>query len=326
MLKISLTICSLWLCAATSAQSLLIKNVTVISAERNQPLINANVFIKNGVIKEISQTKINSSPMSESIDATGKFLIPGLIDSHVHVSSMPGIPMQSPLPVKLQKLKSQFLKQQPRSYLYYGITQLVDPSQSAEAISQFTSAPQKPVLFHCGAVPILNGYPTFWVDKPNRVDAFRYLIVDQDNYSQIPSHRNAKEFEPESVVKRIKDDGGICVKVFIEDGFGSAKDWPLISHSLLNRVKQAAKKHKLIFMAHANAIDMQQIAQAVDVDVIAHGLWNWNQFDGQRQLPTSIKSILDNIIKQDIVYQATFNVMDSLKGVTVDRILQQERL
>ncbi|WP_052380238.1 MULTISPECIES: amidohydrolase family protein [unclassified Pseudoalteromonas] len=114
------------------------------------------------------------------------------------------------------------------------------------------------------------------------------------------------------------EDGAICVKVFIEDGFGHNNDWPLISKQLLQRVRAAATKHGLMMMAHANAFDMQQIAIASDVDVIAHGIWNWLDFNRQPAIPKDIRILLDEIINKGMIFQPTFSVMDGLKNITIN--------
>jgi hypothetical protein len=298
---------------------LIINNVTLISPERLRPLEAANVKIVAGKISEISTKPIIARPNTKIIDATGQYLTPGLMDSHVHLSLMPGLKfedLESSSP-----LQQDFLIQQPRSYLYFGVTQLLDPSQSAQSINAFNSAIQKPDLFHCGAVPIVGGYPAVWVSKEASLDIFRYLIIDDTDINSLPIGIDPSRMTPEAVVKRIAEDGAICVKVFIEDGFGLDSQWPLISQSLLKRVQKASKEHDLILMAHANAIDMQMIAEKIKVDVIAHGLWNWNQFDFEPDIPLEIKQLLDQIIAKKIVFQPTFNVMDGLKGVTVDNIL-----
>src|ERR1700675_3175640 len=77
----------LMLCAgpATHAQRVIdegvvIENVTLISPERVSPLLHADVVLRNGRIVEIG-TNLIAGPHARRIDGTGKFLIPGLIDS-----------------------------------------------------------------------------------------------------------------------------------------------------------------------------------------------------------------------------------------------------
>lgn len=304
------------------AQELLIRDVTIISPERNKPFNNASVRIVDNRIIEVSSSQIAASKGSMIIDGQGKYLIPGLMDSHVHVSSMPGLPSAgikkgSPL----WDMQQAFYTQQPRSYLYFGVTQLLDLSQSKQSIVRFNNAVNRPDLFHCGAIPILEGYPAVFSDKQVASKMFEYFVID-DSLTNDPNNTiTSKEHSPEAVVQRIANDGAICVKVFIENGFGSADHWPMISQNLLNRIKNEAKKYNLLVVAHANAIDMQKIAIELEVDVIAHGMWNWNEFDGDQSLPSSIQLILDKIINQNIDFQHTFNVMDGLRNVTVSNIL-----
>ena len=74
--------------------------------------------------------------------------------------------------------------------------------------------------------------------------------------------------------------GARCVKIFIEDGFGSRSDWPMMSKATLARIRHGDSQASSPLIAHANALDMQRIALDTGVDVIAHGLWNWNESDG----------------------------------------------
>ena len=60
---------------------LLIKNGYVVIPKVG--IRNTNIIIENGKIKELSRSLDNLS-CSRSIDATGKYILPGLIDPHVH--------------------------------------------------------------------------------------------------------------------------------------------------------------------------------------------------------------------------------------------------
>jgi hypothetical protein len=63
---------------------LVIQDVTVVSPERQVPLPHATVVIRSGRIAQIG-TGLVAGPHARRIDGSGRFLIPGLIDSHVHV-------------------------------------------------------------------------------------------------------------------------------------------------------------------------------------------------------------------------------------------------
>jgi cytosine/adenosine deaminase-related metal-dependent hydrolase len=66
------------------ASDILIKNVTLISPERDAPMLHADVLLRNGMIANIG-ANLTGDPHSRRVDGSGQFLIPGLIDSHVHL-------------------------------------------------------------------------------------------------------------------------------------------------------------------------------------------------------------------------------------------------
>jgi imidazolonepropionase-like amidohydrolase len=78
-------------------------------------------------------------------------------------------------------------------------------------------------------------------------------------------------------------------------------------------VRAATKKHGLLLLAHANALDMQRMAVDGNVDIIMHGLWNWNELQEQQGIPMPIAEHLRSIRERKIGYQATLRV---LPGVT----------
>ena len=65
--------------------ALLIKNVTLIDGTGAEPLTNASVLVIGDRIAQISPSKIKAPRGAEVIDGKGKFLMPGLINSHLHL-------------------------------------------------------------------------------------------------------------------------------------------------------------------------------------------------------------------------------------------------
>ncbi len=63
--------------------SVLIKNATVITATKGT-LENSDLLVQDGIIKQIGKN-LNAPSGVQTIDATGKYLMPGIIDAHSHV-------------------------------------------------------------------------------------------------------------------------------------------------------------------------------------------------------------------------------------------------
>jgi hypothetical protein len=75
----------LFLSIVCSAQSLIIQNVTIIDATGGEPRPAMSVGIENGQITAIKKS-IKAPKGAGIVDGTGKFLIPGLWDMHVHLN------------------------------------------------------------------------------------------------------------------------------------------------------------------------------------------------------------------------------------------------
>src|SRR5689334_24142511 len=74
--------------AADDSSPTVIRDVTVISPDRPAPLEHAYVRLEKGRIAEVSRRPLRGGV---EIDGRGKFLIPGLIDTHTHLRQVPGM-------------------------------------------------------------------------------------------------------------------------------------------------------------------------------------------------------------------------------------------
>lgn len=66
-------------------ESILIRNITVIDMISSVPLPPQDVLLENGVISSIAPGITARGTKLKVVNGTGKFLIPGLIDSHAHL-------------------------------------------------------------------------------------------------------------------------------------------------------------------------------------------------------------------------------------------------
>ncbi|HMD01117.1 MAG TPA: amidohydrolase family protein, partial [Ferruginibacter sp.] len=70
-------------------ETVIFKNATVWTNEKDGRLQNTDVLVKNGKITAIGQNL--SDPTARVIDATGKHLTPGIIDEHSHIAVTGGV-------------------------------------------------------------------------------------------------------------------------------------------------------------------------------------------------------------------------------------------
>ena len=71
--------------AQPGTETLLIRNITLIDGTGAEPLPNASVVIVDGRISKITVENVSPPDGATVIDGDGKYLIPGLIDSHMHL-------------------------------------------------------------------------------------------------------------------------------------------------------------------------------------------------------------------------------------------------
>jgi imidazolonepropionase-like amidohydrolase len=293
---------------------LLIEQVTVVSPQLAAPQPKQNVLVRDGRIVSISSKPVSAAAGAVRLDGRGKFLTPGLMDSHVHVGEVPGFPMGELSDPALSAMRDDYTRQQPRSYLYYGVTQVLNLASTPESAAAFEAQPQHPDLFRCGPAIVLDGYPSVFMDKSVRYRAAPDFIYEPANAQNhpLPVGADAAQHTPEAIIGKLAASGVRCIKIFIEDGFGPASDWPIMSKETLQRVRAETRKRGLLLLAHANAIDMQRIAVEAQVDVIVHGLWNWNEYSTDQGVPPAIATHLRDIHAKNIGYQPTLRVIAGL--------------
>jgi imidazolonepropionase-like amidohydrolase len=287
-----------------------ITDVVIISPENLNHIDKGSVLIKDGHILSVERNPRAKKPAGAVVfSGKGEYLIPGLIDSHVHLASVPGMPFD-PGNSK-EKIVQEYFQQLPRSYLYFGYTTLVDLAVvDQQVLDDFRQSPKHPDLYDCaGSLPIANGYPMSFAPPAVRFKSFPNFIYDAQQADHIPPEYKPEDNTPAADVARVKSAGGICVKTYFERGFASDKNLPVMAPDDLTQIRKAASENGLVLMIHANSFEAQKFAVAGNVDVIAHGMWNWGELNKKAELPDQIKQLLDQIVARRIGYQPTIQVL-----------------
>ena len=112
------------------AKSLLIENVTLIDGTGAAPVTGASVLVEGDRFAAVSTGSISVSSETERIDGTGKFLIPGIIDSHIHVPGGRTGPGNRTLVIR-PEVGIPVLE----GFLYSGVTTVYDSGNNAPYIT-----------------------------------------------------------------------------------------------------------------------------------------------------------------------------------------------
>lgn len=306
--------------AHEAAYDLAIVNVTVVSPERAAPLANANVYIRGD---RIARIEANARPRlaARTIDGRGRYLIPGLIDSHVHVASLPGPNGRQAR--ALPGLVADIRRQVPRSYLYFGFTSLVDPDLAPETRSWF-EAGEHPALYGCGrGVRLIDGYGMNFVEPEERLEVFPNFVADPG--AELPEGVVPEAATPEAAAERIARDGGICLKTYFERGFGGVFDLPVPSGWTMAALVRAARARGLPVMLHATAAEGYRAALDMRADIIAHGLWHWpGPIDAEP--PADVVALIGAAARSGAVMQPTLQVLHGEQAIITGDALRDPRL
>ncbi len=308
------------------ARELVIENVTVVSAERSEPMRNVTVSIRDGRIVSISHPSsaqaARGAPDREIIDGRRLYLGPGLIDSHVHTDQVHGMTLQHE--AAHPDIARAARTQNPRSYLYFGFTTLIDLISVPETIDRWNRQPEHPDIYFCGATPIVDGYPMVWTPKPDRYRQFPYLIVQQGEQATAPEGIDPVAHTPDAVVARMKRDGAACVKTFYERG--ESGEWPVPRLDTIRALVNAAHKAHLPVLIHATSTEAQEFALDAGVDIIAHGLWSWTGEPGSSELTPRVTKVLNRIVKTKVAWQPTMQVSYGFRDMFDPDYLADPRL
>ena len=302
--------------SCTAADTVLIENVTLISPERDAPWVGVNVLIRDGVIEQLSKDELTGLSEPIRVEGKGRYLIPGLIDSHVHLAKVPS--MRGGHKKQYPQLAKGFLKQQPRSYLYFGYTSLIDLNVfSPKLIKDFVSEPLHPDVHTCGQnLDIANGHGMFEEDPETRLNDNPNFLYDHHQKQFLQGEFDLTRHTPEKTVKHIKSTGGICIKTYYENGYGGSEmaDYDIPTAQIIREVVEEARKQNMPTLLHANSWESQRFALLTDVDVIAHGMFHWGEYRHVDGVPKAIRATLKEIAERGLGYQPTLHVIDSQRS------------
>ena len=111
--------------ANAAAESLIIEDVVMIDGTGRQPVKQASVLVEADLITEIRRGKFSNARRENArvINGAGKYLVPGLMDVHVHLAGGTKVTKDGLREVELDRKKG---VRALHGYLYSGVTSIYD--------------------------------------------------------------------------------------------------------------------------------------------------------------------------------------------------------
>lgn len=158
--------------------NLLIENVNYFDFKKENFINNSTLLIENGRIAKIGKNgSIEVTEGTKKIDGTNKWLIPGLIDAHIHLFQSGGL-YTRPDAINLKKYRSYedeiaWVKENApdllKRYLSCGITSVIDiggPIYNLSLRKEWEASPNTPNIFITGPLASTYQPAAFQIENP----------------------------------------------------------------------------------------------------------------------------------------------------------------
>ena len=270
-------------------QNMWITNGQLFDGTSEQAIKNPGILVENGKISCMGITcKIPADVIH--IDATGKGIVPGLIDLHGHILSGKSRDIEQSLPAMIWD-QFRFLPSVRRELIAAGITSYRSLGDVMPAIFMLKQelSEQKiagPRLFVSGPIfTIKGGHPTQKKGIPNWV--LESMTVQSDDPFYVRQ-------QIATLVKQGID--GVKVVYQSHTNDQGVVTMPRISNETLQAITSEARKHGLWVAVHTGTPEETNEAIAAGITTIEHGIRHGNLIEAK-----TMQKVIDN----NIVYVPT---------------------
>ncbi len=271
----------LWLSGCSSERpdpgnELFLKDVTLIDGTGAEPQVGVNIRISEGRIVEIGPD-LSASPGVEAIDGSGKYVIPGLIDAHVHLDA-PTVFQLTPAE------KAQVIEHTPKAFLYNGVTAVLNVSSEVDWIFEQRQAERDGRLM-----------------SP-RIYAMGRSFTPEGGWG---SRHGGALADADAALERARDyisrdtDG---FKVIIEDGLGASGTYVRMDEEMQAAISRIARENNVPIYTHAINLDEFHSAVAIASTAIVHGL--------EDPIPAG-DSILQDMVEKNVAFVPTHSLWEA---------------
>ena len=260
---------------------LILYNANVVDTDKGTVLYGRDIAVEDGVIVSVRPSRGRLS--RGALDMTGKFVVPGLIDSHVHFANACRTPQAA------QKLAGE--------YLANGVTTSRDVGGNYLFLKEYDRLRGEgrfdgPDVY----------YSSIWAAEPFDMPSVHAEGAESENnpWSRMFSIRDSSDVALEKAVREAHETGCTGFKLYINY---SAED--------IARIVEMAGKYGMKVWGHSSQIygaDAMQVASS-GVEVMSHAyLLPRHYYPGRHLSPSDreyVGAVLDEMLRNDVVLDMT---------------------
>lgn len=236
----------------------ILKGGSIIDGLNDEVLENSYIKVENGRITEVQQGEPDDTEGFEVIDCTGKYILPGLIDCHVHLVWNGSADPQSVIKNEENDRIALEAYKHALDTLKLGVTTVRDLGAPDRTVLHVRNAIDSGLL--SGPTIIASGAPICMTGGH-----VYYLGYESDGPDEVRKN-----------TRRVLKEGADLVKVMATGGIYTKGEEPgsvqLTIEELSAAKEEALKKNKKV-SAHADGIEGIMNCLEVGIDTIEHGIY-----------------------------------------------------
>jgi imidazolonepropionase-like amidohydrolase len=233
--------------APDAAATKVLEHFTLIDGTGAAPISDAALVMKDGRIQWVGPSADLKVPDGAAVeDLSGKFMMPGIIDSHVHLGEVDGLDQNT------KYYTADNIKNELRLYAAYGVTTVQTLGTDQDLTIDIRNAERA-------------GRPDM-----ARIYTARLGVVYDHGYGGLPGlpQRVSTPDEARALVDEQKAKGADLIKLWMDDEFGALPK--LMPYSISKAVIDEAHKDGLKAVAHVFYKDNAQELAREGIDGFAH--------------------------------------------------------
>ncbi|MDA5194545.1 amidohydrolase family protein [Govanella unica] len=236
---------------AALAEAIIFDNVTLIDGTGAAPKPAMTVVVDNGKFVRVTPTSSAGDIKGHRIDGSGKYLIPGLMDMHIHLKGGSEVTRDG---IRKAVINRQQGAEALQSYLYSGVTSVFDAGNVPDFIFSLRDDERSGKLI------------------APRVFATGSLVTAPGSHGSGPASTDIESWPEarEALDKHIARKPDVLKMTFDQHGWGTRSMIPLLDVELMQKVIEYYNDHGIRTTVHTSLEYQARQAIFAGVDTLAH--------------------------------------------------------